>query len=142
MNTQLTKLSMLAAVGLALTTATPTAHAMGKGITAAAKMEKKMRQVSGEIVNMKEVEIRGANIKNQIVMLNTTKKKRQLVVDLGPTTGLTAVKLNKGEKISVEGPVKQIREGRVLFADRIKVDGQEVKINRDEEKKKAEAEKK
>jgi hypothetical protein len=142
MNTQLTKLSMLAAVGLALTTATPTAHAMGKGNTAAAKMEKKMRQVSGEIVNMKEVEIRGANIKNKIVMLNTTKKKRQLVVDLGPTTGLTAVKLNKGEKISVEGPVKQIRERRVLFADRIKVDGQEVKINRDEEKKKAEAEKK
>ncbi len=64
------------------------------------------------------------------------------MVDLGPTTGLTAVKLNKGEKISVEGPVKQIRERRVLFADRIKVDGQEVKINRDEEKKKAEAEKK
>lgn len=138
MKSNMIKFLAPAALAALISFAPATASAAG-GNKTGSNMEKKMRQVSGEIVDMKEVEIRGANVKNKIVMIETTKNKRHLVIDLGPTGGLAGMTLNKGEKISVQGPVKQIRDQRVLIADRLKVDGKMMQIGRDQEKKMADA---
>ena len=94
-----------------------------EGNKQAEQMEKKMRQVSGKIIKTKDVNIRDADFSNRVVMIETTKGGRRLIVDLGSTKNLAHGTLDQGELIAVEGPVKQIRDHRVLIADRLKLGG-------------------
>lgn len=89
-----------------------------------------LKEVSGKIAKIKQVEVRGADTKNTVVMLKTNKNNRRLVVDLGPTTALEAHQLEVGKEIQVEGRPVQVREHRFLVANRFKTNGKVINIQR------------
>ena len=101
----------------------------------------KLRQVSGEVIAVKQVEVRKANLKNTVVMINTTKKNRRLIADLGPV-GAEGANVKKGDKIALEGAVIRMRETPVMVAKRVKVGGKVITVDRTAQEKQANASKK
>lgn len=97
--------------------------------------KRESREVSGQIVAMKEVEVRGTNAKNRVVMLKTSKNDRRLVVDLGPATGLQGIQLKEGNEIAVSGPIVEIRDRTFLVADKLKSGDKTVEIQRSPQEK-------
>jgi hypothetical protein len=65
------------------------------------------RQLTGQIMRTKEVEIRGTDLTNQVVLLQTD-QGRQMVVDLGPMTNLRGLTLKAGAEIKVRGQPARI----------------------------------
>lgn len=94
------------------------------------RMQRKVRQVSGEILKLKQVEVRGAEVENIVALIKTTRNDRRLVVDLGPTSLMDQLKLSKGQKISVEGRLAKVRDRRFLVAHRIQVGDRTLNIDR------------
>jgi hypothetical protein len=89
-----------------------------------------LHQVSGKILRVKQVEVRGADTKNTVVLLKTKKNNRRLAVDLGPASSLAADKIKVGREIQVEGMPAQIRDQRFLVANRVKINGKMMTIDR------------
>ena len=52
------------------------------------------------------------------------------IVDLGPTTALTAVKAEVGQEIVVSGPLMQIGEKEVLIAESVQISSKELVVAR------------
>lgn len=135
MNSYITKLLLPMTAATLLGAATPAEAAQGQkgGSTSGAD---KLRQVSGEVIAVKQVEVRKANIKNTVVMINTTKKNRRLVADLGPV-GAEGVNVKKGDKIALEGVVVRLREEPVMIAKRVKAGGKVITVDRTAQEKQA-----
>ena len=57
-------------------------------------------------------------------------KEAMTIVDLGPTTALTAVKAEVGQEIVASGPLMQIGEKEVLMAESAQISGKEVIVAR------------
>jgi hypothetical protein len=95
----------------------------------------KDRQVSGTIVQMKSVEVRGADAQNTVALMKTNKGDKRLLIDLGGTTDLQPLNLKQGDAIAVEGPVTRIGDHQVLIASRVRAEkGQRNIIEIDREK--------
>lgn len=94
----------------------------------AAERTRALRQVSGTVVQTKQVDVRnGGGV--LLAMLQTTKGDDRLLVDLGPNQ--QKLDLSKGEKVAIEGVVTRIGDHQVLVAKRIRADGKTLTIDRE-----------
>jgi hypothetical protein len=101
----------------------------------AAERSRALRQARGTVIQTKQVKVQnGGDV--LVAMLATNKGDRRLLVDLGPND--QKLNIDKGEKMSVEGVVTRIGDRQVLVANRIKADGQLVKIDRESQIRQAE----
>lgn len=114
-----------------------TGEKMHEGMKSAQAEKAKPRQVSGHITHMKEVEVRGTDTKNQVVMIKTSKGDRRLVIDLGPTSALEELNLKQGGEIAVEGSLVQIRDRSFIVASRLRHGDKTVDISRQEQQRQA-----
>lgn len=96
-------------------------------------VESQSRQINGRITGIKHVEVRGANVKNTVVMVQSPSNQRRMVVDLGPARNLPSDALKVGQQIDVQGRTVQIRERRFLVAESLKAGGRTFNIDRREE---------
>lgn len=83
--------------------------------------------VKGKIEASKSAKVNGTT--HTVVRVKGDNEAMTLV-DLGPTTALTAVKAEVGQEIVVSGPLMQIGEKEVLIAESAKISGKEVVIAR------------
>lgn len=136
------------AVGLALSVASVDAEAKGnKDDKRAARSDQswfdnkmdrdKKRQVSGEIIKMKQVDVRGTDTKNTIVMMKTQKNDRRLIVDLGPSQQIKNERIAVGKKLKVEGQIVRLRNQPILVASRATIGNQTSDIARDRQQRQA-----
>lgn len=87
------------------------------------------RIIQGTIQRVRAVPVRGADYRAMLVTLRC-RDGQQMLVDLGPTTGLRDVDLRTGDRISARGRVFQRGNLDVLLASRAWVDGEAVAIHR------------
>lgn len=90
----------------------------------------KSRQVQGRIQALKSVQLRGMNQPNLVALIETRKGDRRLVVDLGPQNNLRKLKLRPGSRIAAQGKVAQVKDQLVLVANRARIRGQQIDIQR------------
>ena len=95
-------------------------------------MMQQTKQMTGQIKRMKEVHFRGTQQTNQVVLLET-QQGRQLAVDLGSTQNLQDLNLQEGAQIQVKGEPVRIGDRIVLLANRLKVNGQTVRISQQQQ---------
>jgi sporulation protein YlmC with PRC-barrel domain len=87
------------------------------------------RQITGQIMRTKQVEIRGTDLTNQVVLLQTD-RGRQIVADLGPMTNLRGIRLKSGAEIEVRGRPARVGDQLVLMADQVSAGGKTVSVHR------------
>lgn len=90
----------------------------------------KVRRASGDVVAVKSVDVRGANLKDDVAVLKTTKTGRLLHVDLGPSDALGDAGIKPGAKIQVEGTVAKVGDHVILVSRKLKVGGRELNVDR------------
>lgn len=83
----------------------------------------------GKIKRLKEVELRGADEKHTVVLLESEKGNTR-VVDLGASDNLAELDLQEGDTIAVEGDVVQVGNRQVLMARNVRSKDKTRKINR------------
>jgi hypothetical protein len=89
-----------------------------------------IHQVSGTVLDKKEVEVRGTEGKNLVVLLETDAGSRRMPIDLGPSKALKKLDVKKGQELTAEGPVVMMQEMPVMVAVRVKQNGKTVEIDR------------
>lgn len=90
----------------------------------------KPRQVSGTILSMKTVGIRGSDVQNRVALIRTNKGNKRLVVDLGPEQELKGLNTGKGQRISVQGRVVRVGDRQLLVAERVRQNDQTRQLQR------------
>ncbi len=88
----------------------------------ARKRTQTLRQVSGVVLGMKVVEVRGANEENVVALIKTDRGDRRLAIDLGPMSQLDRTNLHVGGRITAEGYVVAVRDQQFLVATRVKAE--------------------
>jgi hypothetical protein len=91
-----------------------------------------LRQASGEVLELKSVDIRGTDGSNAVALLETERGDRRLVVDLGPEDRVEG-KIDQGDRIRVEGVVHRIGDTQLLVARRVEAGGERMAINRQQQ---------
>jgi hypothetical protein len=81
-----------------------------------------LRQVSGVVLGMKVVEVRGAGDENVVALIKTDRGDRRLAIDLGPMAQLDRTDLHVGGRITAEGYVVAVRDQQFLVATRVKAE--------------------
>jgi hypothetical protein len=89
------------------------------------------RQVSGEVLMIKDVEIRGTETHNKVAMLSTTRGEQRILVDFGPAA--QADEIRKGVEVKVEGPVRLVDGRPVIVAQRFRLGGETTTVDRSAE---------
>lgn len=89
----------------------------------------KSRQITGQVMKQKEVNIAGTDMSHKVVLLQT-QKGQQVAVDLGPTDNLQNIDLQRGEQITVTGKPAKVSQKFVILAQQLKADGQTINIRR------------
>lgn len=79
-----------------------------------------LREVSGVVLGMKVVEVRGTGDQNVVALIKTDRGDRRLAIDLGPLTQLDRSGLHVGGRLAAEGYVVAVRDQQFLVATRIK----------------------
>jgi hypothetical protein len=85
------------------------------------------KQMTGEIERVKKVNIRGTQ-QDHLAVLVLTDRGNRVVADLGPARNLRDVEVLAGDRIAARGPVFRINDRLVMFAKRIRADGQTITI--------------
>lgn len=98
--------------------------------TKAQKRTRKVREVSGIVLDSKLVVLRGIEERNRVVLLKTTEGDRRLVVDLGPQSGLSELDLKKGQKLAAQGIVARIEDAQIFVANRVRQSDKTLEIAR------------
>jgi len=86
------------------------------------------RQLSGEILMVKDVENRETDTRNKVALVSTTKANQRMVVDFGPAD--KAQQIRKGVDVRVEGPVRMVDGRQVLVAERFRMGGETTQVDR------------
>jgi hypothetical protein len=102
---------------------------MGQSMRGRSSQAGRQRQVAGEVVAQKTVDVRGTNIKHQIVHLKTQGGKR-VIADLGSTRQLSNLDISEGDRISVQGRAVRVGNRLVLAANKVRANGETVQIDR------------
>lgn len=104
-----------------------------------------LRQVSGKIQTAKLVDVRGTTTRNLVVLIQTTKSGKRLIVDLGPVRALRhdeanpysavldsneELQLERGRSIAVEGVVERVADTQLLIARRVRQGQRTMSIQR------------
>jgi hypothetical protein len=79
-----------------------------------------LRKVSGVVLGIKIVEVRGAGDENVVALIKTDNGDRRLAIDLGPLAQLERSDLHVGGRLAAEGYVVAVRDQQFLVATRIK----------------------
>jgi hypothetical protein len=83
----------------------------GKNVQIKRQQRGQPRQLTGQIMRIKQVDIRGTDFTNQVVLLQTD-QGRQIVADLGPMTNLRGIRLKPGAEVDIRGqPARRLRPG-------------------------------
>lgn len=88
------------------------------------------RQVRGVVLADKRVQVRGANERNLVVLIETHRKHERLAIDLGPADRMAALDIAPGDRIAVEGRMHRIRDRQFLVADRVRAGGRIASVDR------------
>jgi len=89
------------------------------------------KRFSGEIVQMRQVNLKRMDEQHTVAILRT-QEGRQLYVDLGPSDALGEAALSKGDRISVIGSGMRTRDGHaVLLANHLTTGGKTFFIERE-----------
>ena len=83
----------------------------------------------GRVVRTKKVGLRGRPLEHLVALVRTDQGDIR-VVDLGPVRNLQEVKLATGDAIVVSGEVVRVGDRQVLMASRLRKDGRETRIDR------------
>lgn len=83
----------------------------------------------GTVIRSKNVEVRGADTQNRVVLLQAQDGTRY-TVDLGPTQNLSGVSLKEGASLEVEGRVGRIADREIVVAETVKANGKSMNIQR------------
>jgi sporulation protein YlmC with PRC-barrel domain/nitrate reductase NapAB chaperone NapD len=102
----------------------------GKSMQIKRPQQEQSRQITGQILRSKQVDIKGTDFTNQVVLLQTD-QGRQLVADLGPMTNLRGLRLQPGAEIEVRGRPGRVGDQLVLMADQVSAGGKTVSIHRE-----------
>lgn len=106
------------------------AEAGHKKMDKQAKLAKKSREVSGTVINTKNVRLPSEGQENLVVMIKTAKANDRLVVDLGNAKALEKANINEQTKIEAEGRMVRLGSREFLVARNLKVNGKDVEIDR------------
>ena len=109
-------------------------HGRMMGPTGMRQIDDKSRQVRGRIQAVKSVEVRGMEQPNVVALIRTRKGNQQLVVDLGPRNRLRNLSLERGDQISVEGKLARVQDRSILVADRARIQGRTIRIQRPQQR--------
>ncbi len=88
-----------------------------------------IKNVKGQIINEKNVDIKGQDQTHKVVMLET-EKGNHIVADLGPGENLNDLKVQKGKEIEVQGRITRVSDHLVVIADKVQADDKTVEIER------------
>jgi hypothetical protein len=90
------------------------------------------RQVSGKVVAKGELNAKQTKVDHDVVLVEVDDKTR-VVVDLGSSEQLKNVKIDKGDRVRVEGQEVRLHERAhgVVMADSVEAGGQKVEIQRE-----------
>jgi hypothetical protein len=94
-----------------------------------AQQQEPQQQVEGQILKEKEVQIKGKDQNNRVILIEA-KDGRRIAIDLGPTQNLADVQIQVGQNASVKGRLVRIGDRKVLFAGELTVNGKTVQIRR------------
>lgn len=83
----------------------------------------------GKVLQKKNVDIRGTDRKNLVVLLQT-EDNRRTVVDLGDVSAMKNAKIDEGTEVTVTGTPVRIGDRLVIAASNIEVQGQQVSVQR------------
>jgi len=102
----------------------------GKTVQIKRPQRDQSRQITGQILRSKQVDIQGTDLVNQVVLLQTD-QGRQIVADLGSMTNLRGLRLQPGAEIEVRGHPARVGDQMVLLADQVSAGGKTVSIHRE-----------
>lgn len=106
-----------------------------EGLSDVEKRMQKEREVRGQIIKIKTVELRGLDARNTVVMLKTNRNDQRLIVDLGPEPQLEALELDIGDELAAAGNVVRTGDKQYLVATKLKTKGQLSEIDRSQQAK-------
>jgi len=90
------------------------------------KIDRNRRKFTGQVDGIGTINSRGQE--HRILRLSTDAGKRQMV-DLGPANKLD-VNLSQGDKVTVRGPMTKVNDRKVVLAQTLTHDGDQVEIDR------------
>jgi hypothetical protein len=76
--------------------------------------------LAGEVIRTKQVDVRGSDEKQMVVLIETERGNR-IPVDLGPTSGLKDVKLSSGDRVRINGFMAKVGEKQLVVAEQLAV---------------------
>jgi len=88
-----------------------------------------MQKISGTVKRMKSVGVRGTDMENLVVQLDTKEGRR--VVDLGNAEDLEDIDIQKGDRITAWGHTVDIGDRPVFMAHKLRANEQTVQIDRE-----------
>jgi len=84
-----------------------------------------MDSVQGKVESFRRISLQGEDERHQLLKVRLRDNSTELV-NLGPETTLNELDLMKGDSITIKGQTNYIDGKEVIFAEKIKVDGQRV----------------
>lgn len=97
--------------------------------TQASDQDQDQVQLTGKVINQREVAVSGGQGPNKIVLMETQDGQR-LAVDLGPASKLQGTDFKTGSPISLSGTVVEISGQPVFMATRLDLNGKNLNIDR------------
>ncbi|HEU4685340.1 MAG TPA: hypothetical protein VFS39_12625 [Nitrospira sp.] len=88
------------------------------------------RQLRGTVKRLKRVSLKGAEGEH-LVALVAGNGGRRMVVDLGPASAFRETPVMTGDRIAVRGPFAWVSDRKVLFAQRVHVNGETIQVTRE-----------
>lgn len=76
--------------------------------------------LSGKIVRTKQIDVRGSNEKQMVVLVETERGNR-IAVDLGPTSQLKDAELGSGDRVRINGFMTEVGDKRLVVAEQLAV---------------------
>lgn len=96
-----------------------------------ASIDRDKTKVTGTIESLKKASVKGTE--HQLAVLNAKDKKKKVLVDMGPADKLSQ-DFEKGQEVTAHGMPVRVNDRPTLMANKVKVDGQTIKIDRREKK--------
>lgn len=92
-----------------------------------ASQDSTLREASGEVVKLKQADVRGAH---HVVATIQASDDKQYLADLGPADQLKKFNLSLGDKITAQGQMVKVGEKPILIAKSVKAGDQSAQIQR------------
>jgi ribosomal protein L21 len=108
------------------------AHGQTAAIEQAQETPLSTQQVRGQIVRTQQIQLPGLRSPVEVALVKADNGRRWLVA-LGTEQDMENVQLNKGDQVSIRGPVLQVGNRRFLIGQQLRAHGETVQLNQQEQ---------